>query len=205
MCRSGALVNVRSFIEATKGRGALLGLDVGRLRCGIAISDSRQSSAAALRVIPLGAKPSDGAIWHFLPLIWVVEAETSVRGCTLGAKMAKILARVERDFGTQGVVVGWPLEKEGQVGQACQNVLKFVQAIQKAQLVKGPLTFWDERYTSVRARRHAYKARKKKTTNALLQKEDAIAAALILQSYLSEAVWEGGLELDDPEDEDEYT
>jgi len=181
MCRSGALVNVRSFIEATKGRGALLGLDVGRLRCGIAISDSRQSSAAALRVIPLGAKPSDGA------------------------KMAKILARVERDFGTQGVVVGWPLEKEGQVGQACQNVLKFVQAIQKAQLVKGPLTFWDERYTSVRARRHAYKARKKKTTNALLQKEDAIAAALILQSYLSEAVWEGGLELDDPEDEDEYT
>jgi putative Holliday junction resolvase len=67
----------------------------------------------------------------------------------------------------------------GSVGRQAEKVMAFVQSLSRQTEV--PIEFRDERLSSVSARRLMPKTKSKKVRH-----DDAIAAALILQTYLDE-------------------
>jgi putative Holliday junction resolvase len=79
------------------------------------------------------------------------------------------------------VVVGLPLSMKGSIGSQAEKVQVFVQELSKR--TKVPIEYRDERLTTVDARRIIKMNRKNPRT-----KDDAVAAALILQGYLDEEV-----------------
>ena len=81
------------------------------------------------------------------------------------------------------IVVGWPRSMDGSTGKQAEKVKDFVQRLRSYTEV--PVEFRDERLTTVSAKRLMQAANTKKTRRRA--KDDAIAAALILQGYLDEA------------------
>ncbi len=71
---------------------------------------------------------------------------------------------------------------DGSIGKQAEKVKAFVQSLSGQTQV--PIEFRDERLTTVSARRLMQAARTKKTKKKA--RDDAIAAALILQGYLDE-------------------
>ncbi len=80
------------------------------------------------------------------------------------------------------IVVGLPRSMDGSVGKQAEKVKTFVQKLSSHTEV--PVEFRDERLTTVSAKRLMQAASTKKTKRKA--KDDAIAAAIILQSYLDE-------------------
>lgn len=78
------------------------------------------------------------------------------------------------------IIVGLPRSMEGATGKQARKVEAFVGELTKR--IKVPLEFRDERLTTVSARRLMKESGKKKEA-----RDDAFAAALILQGYLDEA------------------
>ena len=80
------------------------------------------------------------------------------------------------------IVVGLPRSMDGSLGKQAGKVQAFTQ--QLCNHIEVAVEFRDERLTTVEAQRllHAVNARK----NRQKLRDDAIAAALILQSYLDE-------------------
>ncbi len=85
-----------------------------------------------------------------------------------------------RRFNVSRVVVGLPLNMTGTLGVEAKKVLKFVDDMRRVLSV--PVTTWDERLSTVQARRTLLEANlsRKKRKKAI----DKLAATLILQSYL---------------------
>ncbi len=81
------------------------------------------------------------------------------------------------------IVVGLPRSMDGSIGKQAEKVEAFVEHLVKHTLV--PVEFRDERLTTVSARRLMQAANPKKTKREA--RDDAVAAALILQGYLDEA------------------
>jgi len=79
------------------------------------------------------------------------------------------------------VVVGLPLSMNGSIGSQAVKVQLFVQELGKHTEV--PIAFRDERLTTVSARRLM-----KMTKKGRKIRDDAMAAALILQGYLDERI-----------------
>lgn len=79
------------------------------------------------------------------------------------------------------VVVGLPLSMKGSIGSQAEKVQIFGQKLSKS--TKVPIEYRDERFTTMDARRIIKMNRKSPKT-----KDDAMAAALILQGYLDEGV-----------------
>ncbi len=78
------------------------------------------------------------------------------------------------------VIVGLPRSMDGSLGKQAEKVTAFTRKL--LSHTKVPVEFRDERLTTVSARRlmsYAKKARRKK-------RDDAVAAALILQGFLDE-------------------
>ena len=80
------------------------------------------------------------------------------------------------------VVVGLPRSMDGSLGNQAEKVKAFVQKL--SSQTKVPVEFRDERLSTVSAKRlmqaaYANKSRKK-------ARDDAVAAAIILQGYLDE-------------------
>lgn len=80
------------------------------------------------------------------------------------------------------VVAGLPRSLDGSVGAQAQKVLDFAGKLRAVLPV--PLEFRDERLSTVSARRGMKEAMSKKDRRET--KDDAMAAAIILQSYLEE-------------------
>ena len=80
------------------------------------------------------------------------------------------------------VVVGLPLSMNGSIGEQAEKVQAFVEKLSNQTGV--PVVLRDERLTTVSARRLMQAASNKKTKRK--PRDDAIAAALILQGYLDE-------------------
>lgn len=80
------------------------------------------------------------------------------------------------------IVVGLPLSMDGSIGEQAEEVEAFVQILRSRTEV--PLEFRDERLTTVEAKLLIQATRTKKTKRKI--RDDAIAAALILQGYLDE-------------------
>lgn len=79
----------------------------------------------------------------------------------------------EQDVGQ--IIVGLPTDSQGELGQQARIVIRWAR--QLAEVVGAPVVMWDESYSTQDAARHT---RRKRRGRAL----DAVAAAVILQSYL---------------------
>jgi putative Holliday junction resolvase len=95
-----------------------LGLDVGDVRIGVALSDETATIAGGLPTLErVGPK-----------------------------KDLKAIARLVRDNGADEIVVGLPRKLDGEVGVQGQKVLAFMDALREA--VPVPVVAWDERFTT---------------------------------------------------------
>jgi putative Holliday junction resolvase len=78
------------------------------------------------------------------------------------------------------IIVGLPLSLDGRVGRQAEKVKAFIQKL--CDHTKIPVAFRDERLSTVSAKRLMQAVGKGRRT-----RDDAVAAALILQGYLDEA------------------
>ncbi len=85
-----------------------------------------------------------------------------------------------RQHGVERIVVGLPYSLDGSLGQQATKVEDFVNRL--SQYCDIPVETWDERFSTKSAERMMTEARVKKEKRK--ERVDAMAAALILQSYL---------------------
>jgi len=79
------------------------------------------------------------------------------------------------------IIVGLPRSMNGSIGKQAEKIKAFTQIL--CQHTRIPVEFRDERLTTVSAKRLMQTASKKTRKKA---RDDAIAAAIILQGYLDE-------------------
>jgi putative Holliday junction resolvase len=129
-----------------------IALDIGDKRVGVACGDVEVRIATPLEVILRSSIELD----------------------------ARALAKITRDYDAAQLIVGLPRNMDGTQGAQAEAVIAYAEKI--AQALHLPLTFWDERLSTVEATRRAHEtgARGKKSRRNL----DAIAAAVILQDFL---------------------
>ena len=94
------------------------------------------------------------------------------------ADIEAILALVDQNQ-VGRIIVGLPLSMDGSIGEQAEKVKAFTR--QLSNRIEVPIEFRDERLTTVSAQRLMRDVRKTRKT-----RDDAVAAALILQSYLDE-------------------
>lgn len=140
-----------SFADAA-GDGPLLGLDPGTKTIGIAISDERRSLASPLETI---------------------------RRTKFGADAAR-LAEIVADRSVTGIVVGMPVNMEGDAGPRAQAVRAFIRNLETA--LGLPILAWDERMSTMAVERAMIDADMTRAKRAALV--DRAAAAYILQGAL---------------------
>ncbi len=92
------------------------------------------------------------------------------------------IINIVRQHQVKQIVVGLPRSMDGSLGKQAEKVKAFTQKLYRSTEV--PLQFRDERLTTVSAKRLLHTVRAKKTRKK--DRDDAIAAALILQGYLDE-------------------
>ena len=134
----------------------ILGLDVGERRVGIAISDPTGTIVRTLPTLVRGSHKQD------LAAITALVAEHDV----------------------ELIVVGEPLSLDGTAGAQARRIARYADVL--ADHLSVPVVSWDERYTTVAAKDILLQSRgRKKRRRARSEGHvDAIAAAVILQSYL---------------------
>jgi len=138
----------------------VLGLDIGEKRIGVAVSDELGYTAQGMQVL--------------------IRKE-------LDADLAALKELIEAAEVTE-VVVGFPKNMDGSVGESAQNVLSFVKKMEESLTI--PLILWDERWTTAEATRVLLQAdlSRKKRRKVV----DKLAAVLILQGYLDSLDQQGG-------------
>lgn len=143
----------------------LLALDVGERRVGAAISDATGLLATPLTVVRRTSKVED---------------------------YCKI-ARLVREQGAGGLVIGHPLNDDGSAGPQARRVERYAVALLEALKADGldlPMILWDERMSTRRAQELMLEAGRKARDRR--GRIDAVAAAVILQDYLDEQRQSGG-------------
>ena len=134
-------------------RGRRLGIDVGAVRVGLALSDPDGLLATPLVTVP--------------------------RDPEHGSDLTTIAGLVA-EHGVVGIVVGLPRTLAGREGPAAEAARAFAAAL--ASRVPVPLTFSDERLTTVVATRQMRESgRKGRRQRAVV---DQVAAVGILQGWL---------------------
>ena len=154
----------------------LMALDVGEVRIGVALSDA--SGFLASPYTTLRVTRDESETWATLQhLIDETQAEE--------------------------LVIGLPISLNGEIHAQAQRIMAFAERLQ-AQ-IKLPVTFWDERLSTVEAerllaekeqnshaRRHQGNNRRGREQSRRRRKKrmqheiDALAAAVILQEYLDQ-------------------
>ena len=144
--------NINDFFNDTKRIGPFLGIDLGEKRVGLSISDRTQSIASNYTTLE--------------------KKKFSLFSLDLQAIIDKEIIC--------GIVIGLPLNMDGSEGPKCQSTRDFAKNFSK--IVSLPITFWDERLTTVAAERSLLSAdlSRKKRKRVV----DSVAAVLILQNLL---------------------
>lgn len=93
----------------------------------------------------------------------------------------KKVAQAAKEHRTQRIVVGYPKNMNGTVGERAEKCALFAQRL--GELAEIPVKLWDERSTTVSAHNilNVTDTRGKKRKNVV----DAVAATIILESYLA--------------------
>lgn len=94
----------------------------------------------------------------------------------------QIIVDIINQHQVKQVIVGLPRSMDGTIGEQAEKVMVFAGRLSSQTEV--PVEFRDERLTTVSARRLMQAAGVRRTRKK--RKDDAIAAALILQGYLEE-------------------
>ena len=141
----------------------VLALDWGQKRVGVAISDPTGTLARPLQTLVRGSREDDFAAVEELV--------------------------VRYDVGL--VVVGQPISLDGTEGPEALRAARCAEAL--AARLPVPVSSWDERYSTVAADEILRRNRKKKRGRGARARDgvDAVAAAVILQSYLDSQVGGG--------------
>lgn len=92
------------------------------------------------------------------------------------------IIRLAREEGADTIVVGLPLSMSGAIGPQAARVMAQVEAL--GTRLPIPIYTWDERLTTVQAGRHAHSRRRGARDDRMRRNRDAVAAAIMLQSYL---------------------
>jgi putative holliday junction resolvase len=130
----------------------LLGLDIGESRIGVAVSDPTGTVATPLTVLDSREVLHDPSQ----------------------------LARLVEEYEAAGLIVGLPLTMAGEEGPQAARIREHVDAL--SERLGIPVTLWDERLTTVQARRSLAEAGLDEREQRKMV--DMVAASLILQSYL---------------------
>ncbi len=146
------LESVEEFADVLKPRRALLGLDLGTKTIGVAVSDGLLSVASPLETIKRSKYTADAA------------------------RLSEIIDA--REIG--GIVLGLPFNMDGSEGPRCQSTRAFARNF--ARQSDLPITYWDERLSTVAAERALLEADASRRRRA--EVIDNIAAAYILQGAL---------------------
>ncbi len=144
--------DVAEFAALLPRDGALLGLDLGEKTIGVAASDRMRAVASPLQTI---------------------------RRRKFGQDAQALLAiATQREI--CGLVLGLPRNMDGSEGPRCQSTRAFARNL--ARLSDLPITFWDERLSTVAAERALLEADTSRRRRA--EVIDHVAAAYILQGAL---------------------
>jgi putative Holliday junction resolvase len=94
------------------------------------------------------------------------------------------IVHIIEQYQIKQIVVGLPRSMDGSLGKQAEKVQTFTQGLRSH--TKVPLEFRDERLTTVAAKRllQTINAKSRKAKRKI--RDDAVAAALILQGYLDE-------------------
>ncbi|MFT6452694.1 MAG: putative Holliday junction resolvase [Halocynthiibacter sp.] len=141
--------------------GALAGLDLGEKTIGVAVSDLRRMVSTPLETIRR-------------------------RKFTLDAQELLLITQ-KRDI--KGLVLGLPRNMDGSEGPRCQKTRAFARNLEK--LTDIPISFWDERLSTVAAERALLEADTSRKRRA--EVIDHVAAGYILQGVLDRLSHMGAL------------
>ncbi len=143
---------IADFAAGLPPEGALAGLDLGDKTIGVAVTDRRRSVATPLETI---------------------------RRKKFGTDAARLLDII-RTRNLCGIVLGLPFNMDGSEGPRCQSTRAFARNL--ARLTDLPITYWDERLSTVAAERALLEA----DTSRARRSEviDHVAAGYILQGAL---------------------
>jgi putative holliday junction resolvase len=140
------------FAAQLPRHGAVAGLDLGTVTIGLAVSDVMRSVATPLETIQR-------------------------RKFTLDAAR---LFEITTHRMIAGLVLGLPRNMDGSEGPRCQATRAFARNLEK--LTPLPITFWDERLSTVAAERAMLEADMSRKRRA--ERIDNVAASYILQGML---------------------
>lgn len=146
------LTEIADFAAALVPARAIAGLDLGEKTVGVAVSDRLLSVASPL---------------------------TTIRRTKFTADAAALLKIVtERELA--GLILGLPRNMDGSEGPRCQSTRAFARNLER--LTDLPITFWDERLSTVAAERALLEAdtSRKRRSEVI----DHVAAGFILQGAL---------------------
>ncbi len=96
------------------------------------------------------------------------------------------VAALARAHGVERIVVGWPRNMDGTSGPAARRAAAFAEALR--QIADVPVDLWDERLSTAAAERTLRDASVRRDRRRAVR--DQVAAALILQAYLTDRPWE---------------
>jgi putative Holliday junction resolvase len=136
--------------------GRVLGLDYGRKRIGLAITDE-------LRIT---ARPAG-----------ILERKNR-------RDMIRKLRDIAREYGAKHIVVGYPLNLDGTAGEMAEEAARFAVRVRKELGVEVDLM--DERLTSWAAgqSRTVTNRRAKSRPSSAREENDDVAAAILLRDYI---------------------
>lgn len=90
----------------------------------------------------------------------------------------EVIGQLVRDLDIACIVVGYPRSLDGTIGEQAKRVERYARELERGLGV--PVVLWDERLSTVAAERLMRDTGRKDGRRGI----DAVAAALILQSYL---------------------
>jgi putative pre-16S rRNA nuclease len=132
--------------------GCVMALDWGRKRIGIALSDPLRCAARPLMTLTRSS--------------WEHDLDA--------------IGRVVREQGVRCIIVGLPLEMDGERGAQARRVEAFMRRVRAATGL--PVEAWDERLTTVQAERALLEGDVSRSRRR--QVLDQVAAVILLQAYL---------------------
>ena len=144
--------DITDFAASLPAHTALIGLDLGDKTIGVAVTDGMRTVATPLE---------------------------TVKRKKFGIDAARLIEIItDRNIG--GVILGLPRNMDGSEGPRCQSTRAFARNFDR--LSPFPITFWDERLSTVAAERALLEADTTRKRRA--EVIDHVAAGYILQGVL---------------------
>ncbi|RCW88133.1 Holliday junction resolvase RuvX [Paracoccus lutimaris] len=143
---------IEDFATALPRAGAIAGLDLGTKTIGVAVSDGLRGVASPLTVIRRTKFTAD----------------------------AEALLKIVADRALVGLVLGLPRNMDGSEGPRAQSTRAFARNLER--LTPLPISFWDERLSTVAAERALLEGDTSRKRRA--EVIDQVAAGYILQGAL---------------------